>query len=144
MPRDQFRSSHSIRVRWAEVDPQGVVFNANYLMYSDVAAVEYWRSIGQPYPSAFHALGVDTFVVKATLEFKAPALYDEAIDLLARVGRLGRTSLSMLIEICREDTLLVSGEIVYVIASTDDRTPTPIPEPIRQSILQYERTAPDQ
>ena len=38
MPRDDFRLRHELRVRWAEVDPQGIVFNPNYLMYFDVAA----------------------------------------------------------------------------------------------------------
>jgi len=51
-----------LRVRWAEVDPQNIVFNAHYLMYFDVAATEYWREIGCEYPARFLAHGVDTFV----------------------------------------------------------------------------------
>ena len=102
MSREQFRFAHALRVRWAEVDPQGIVFNANYLMYFDVAATEYWRAIGCTYPGAFAPLGVDTFAVKATLEFQAPARFDDVIDVCVRCARLGRTSLRMLLEVHRE------------------------------------------
>jgi acyl-CoA thioester hydrolase len=144
MSREQFRFAHALRVRWAEVDPQGIVFNANYLMYFDVAATEYWRAIGCVYPGAFTELGVDTFAVKATLEFHAPARFDDVIDVCVRCARLGRTSLRMLLEVHREREPLVSGELIYVIASAKERTPTPIPTSLRAAILGYETTAPEQ
>jgi len=50
-----FRHRHALRVRWAEVDMQGVVFNGHYLTYCDVCVTEYWRAIGVPYPQDFHA-----------------------------------------------------------------------------------------
>ncbi len=46
MERAQFRVSHALRVRWAEVDRQNIVFNGHYLTYFDVAITEYWRAIG--------------------------------------------------------------------------------------------------
>lgn len=144
MSREQFRFAHALRVRWAEVDPQGIVFNANYLMYFDVAATEYWRAIGCTYPGAFVEAGVDTFAVKATLEFQAPARFDDVIDVCVRCARLGRTSLRMLLEVHREREPLVSGELIYVIASARERTPTPIPGFLRDAIVGYETTAPEQ
>lgn len=143
MARDQFRCSHSTRVRWAEVDPQGVVFNAHYLAYFDLAAVEYWRAIGYTYPAAFHSLGIDTFVVKATLEFDAPAAFDDAVDLLVRVSRLGRTSLTMVMEVWRGNDHLVTVEVVYVFASTEGRIPSPLPQALRDAITGFERVQPE-
>jgi acyl-CoA thioester hydrolase len=136
--------SHPLRVRWAEVDPQGIVFNANYLMYFDVAATEYWRAIGCPYPNAFTEHGVDTFVVKATLEYHRPARFDDTIDVLVRVARIGRSSLRVLLEVHRDDEHLVSGELIYVVASVETRSSTPVPEPLREAILRYEITPPEQ
>jgi acyl-CoA thioester hydrolase len=144
MSRDQFRFSHALRVRWAEVDPQGIVFNANYLMYFDVAATEYWRTIGCVYPNAFAEHGVDTFAVKATLEFRAPARFDDVIDVCVRAARLGRTSLRLALEVERGDQPLVSGELVYVIAGAETRVPTPIPGFLREAIVRYESTPPEQ
>ena len=45
LSRDDFRFFHPLRVRWAEVDPQGIVFNGNYLTYADVAITEYFRAL---------------------------------------------------------------------------------------------------
>ena len=138
MPRDAFRFSHSLRVRWADLDPQGVVFNPNYLTYFDVGTTEYFRAIGCVYPGAFFAQGVDTFLIKATVEFKAPAKFDDEIEVQARVRRIVRTSITFLLSIRRGDELLVSGELVYVFASLSDRKPAPVPEIVRRAVLDYE------
>jgi acyl-CoA thioester hydrolase len=108
MTRNVFRMVHPLRVRWAEVDAQGIVFNPNYLMYCDVSVTEYWRALGCPYPSAFTERGVDTFVVKATLEYHKPARFDDQLDVLVRTARIGRSSLRVLFEIYRGEEHLVS------------------------------------
>ena len=77
--RDAFRLREQLRVRWAETDLQGIVFNGHYLTYFDVAITEYWRAIGLPYPAAFAGIGVDVFAVKSTVEYLAPARFDEVI-----------------------------------------------------------------
>jgi acyl-CoA thioester hydrolase len=140
MSRDAFRFSHSLRVRWAELDPQGIVFNPNYLTYFDVAITEYWRAVGCLYPNAFAEQGVDTFLVKATVEYEAPARFDDEIDVLARVSRIGRSSMAFLLAIDRREELLVSGELVYVFASLGDRKPVSVPDVIRRAVLGYEHS----
>lgn len=144
MSRDDFCFSHRLRVRWAEVDSQGIVFNAHYLTYFDVAATEYWRSIGWAYPAEFLARGVDTFAVKSTVEYHAPATFDDEIDVLVRIARLGRTSMRVSLEIHREETHLVTGELVYVTASPTNRKPMPIPDGMREAIRRFERKAPEE
>ena len=143
MARKDFRLSHTLRVRWAEVDPQHIVFNANYLMYFDVGVTEYWRALDCVYPEGFTALNVDSLAVKATLEYHASARYDELIDVLVRVSRLGRTSMRVAIEIHRGDDHLVSGELVYVLTDPETRKPAPIPEALRAKILSFETTPPE-
>ena len=88
-----FRLRQPLRVRWAEVDLQGVVFNGHYLTYCDVCVTEYWRAIGMIYPAAFLEIGSDLFVRKATLEYHAAALFDDELELCGRTARLGTTSL---------------------------------------------------
>jgi acyl-CoA thioester hydrolase len=83
-------------------------------MYADVPISEYWREAGCLYPGGFAEHGVDTSVVKATLEYHAPARFDDLLDVLVRVARIGRSSLQVLIEVCRAEQRLVGGEIVYV------------------------------
>jgi acyl-CoA thioester hydrolase len=143
MARSDFKLSHSLRVRWAEVDPQNIVFNANYLMYFDVGVTEYWRAVDCVYPEGFTALGVDSFAVKATLEYHASARYDDVIDLLVRVSKLGRTSIRMVVEIHRGPEHLITGELIYVLADPKTRAPVPIPEALRSKILGFEIKPPE-
>lgn len=141
MLRDAFRFSHLLRVRWADLDPQGVVFNPNYLTYFDVGITEYFRAIGCVYPGAFFAQGVDTFLIKATVEFKAPAKFDDEIEVQARVRRIGRTSMTFVLSIMRGDELLVTGELIYVFTSLSDRKSALVPDVVRRAVLDYEVSA---
>jgi len=142
VPRSDFAFSHQLRVRWAEVDRQGIVFNGHYLTYFDVGITEYWRAIGYPYPGALLEQGNDTFAVKATVEYKAPARYDDLLDVLVRVGRIGRTSLQFLLQIDRDGVQIVVGELIYVNADADTRKPVPVPDFLRDAILSFERIPP--
>jgi acyl-CoA thioester hydrolase len=142
MPRSDFTFSHSLRVRWAEVDRQGIVFNGHYLTYFDVGITEYWRAIGHPYPDALLASGNDMFVKKAALEYRGPAQYDDLLDVLVRVARIGRSSLRFLLEIHRGQTHLIDGEIVYVNADPATRKSAPVPGFLREAIVRFERVPP--
>ena len=57
-----FRFHEPLRVRWAEIDAQAIVFNAHYLMYIDTAIAGYWRALGVPYVEAMQQLGGDLYV----------------------------------------------------------------------------------
>lgn len=57
MKRQDFRCTARLRVRWAEVDIQKIVFNAHYLTYADVGMTEYWRALAMPYEAAMRSLG---------------------------------------------------------------------------------------
>lgn len=144
MARNDFRFSHRLRVRWAEVDRQGIVFNGHYLMYFDIGVTEYYRAIGLPYPEGLEQHGTDLYVKKAELEYHAPAQYDDELDVCVRVPRLGRSSFDFLAEVFKGDELLVSGRLVYVNADPATRKSAPVPEFLRSAIRSYERIAPQE
>jgi YbgC/YbaW family acyl-CoA thioester hydrolase len=96
-----FRHRVPLRVRWAEVDRQGVVFNAHYLLYCDVCVTEYWRAVGLRYPDDFEPLGTDLYVRRATVDYRAAALYDDELDVCGRIARLGGSSLHFAVELYR-------------------------------------------
>src|SRR5262249_56020841 len=93
MDRADFTLVHPLRVRWAEVDRQDVVFNGHYFFYFDVAVTEYWRAIGLDYPKSLVEHGTDLFAVKATAEFHGSATYDDVLDIGCRTSRLRPTAL---------------------------------------------------
>lgn len=141
--RDEFTFFHRLRVRWAEVDAQGIVFNPHYFAYADVGMTEYMRTVGFPYPSGLLAFGADLFAVRSEAEFMASARYDDELDLAVRVEYLGRSSLRFRTAIFRDQELLTAIRITYVNASIDDRRPTAIAESIVARIVAFERTAPE-
>ena len=133
-PLTAFRLRHSLRVRWAEVDPQNIVFNGHYLTYFDVAITEYWREIGAPYPAITERWGSDLFVVKATIEYHGSAQYDQMLDIGVRVARIGTSSMQFVLGIFAGDTHLISGEVVYVNADPATRKSVPVPAGLRALI----------
>ena len=142
MPREDFRCAHELRVRWAEVDMQKIVFNGHYLTYIDTAIAEYWREIGLPYPAGYvERYGSDIFLRKATLEYLGSARYDELLTVCCRVAKLGRSSMTFHFEIYREAEVLISAELVYVNADASMKA-APLPEDLRERVRGYERVAP--
>ena len=142
LSRDDFSFFHPLRVRWAEVDPQGIVFNGNYLTYADVAITEYFRALEVAYPADFLKDGGDFFAVKTLLEYLAPARFDEQLDVGVRVSRLGGASMAFELGIWREDQQLTSGEVVYVHADADNRKSLRLPDWLREKVRGFERAAP--
>jgi acyl-CoA thioester hydrolase len=143
MPRADFVCAHNLRVRWAEVDMQKIVFNGHYLTYIDTAVADYWRGIGLPYPEGYvERFGNDIYLRKATLEYLGSARYDDELAVCCRVARLGRSSMTFHFEIYRQAEVLVSAELVYVNADPSTMKAAPLPEDLRARVLRYERVAP--
>ena len=144
MTRDDFTFFHTLRVRWAEVDRQDVVFNGHYFLYFDVAVSEYWRAIGFNYPQDIvDRFGTDIYAVKAAAEYQSSATYDDVLDIGCRVARIGRSSMQFRLGIFRGSEQLTSGELIYVNADPGTRRSAPWPEPLQKAILGYEKLQPE-
>jgi acyl-CoA thioester hydrolase len=142
MAKSDYKCVHRLRVRWAEVDMQKVVFNGHYLTYIDTAVADYWREIGLDYPDGYlQKYGNDVFLRKTTVEYLGSAHYDDELAVYCRVARLGRTSFTWAFEIHR-DLPLVTAELVYVNADPKTMKAAPLPEELRARVRAYERTAP--
>jgi YbgC/YbaW family acyl-CoA thioester hydrolase len=138
MNRADFRFLEPLRVRWAEVDMQKIVFNGHYLMYVDTAVAGYWRALALPYHETMEQLQGDLYVRKATLEYEGSARYDERLEVGIRTGRIGNSSMVFHAGVFRGETLLVGGELVYVFADPSTQTSRPVPPALREALLAYE------
>jgi acyl-CoA thioester hydrolase len=125
--------THRIRVRYGECDPQGVVFNAHYFAYFDIALTELWRAAAGGYAGMMED-GIDLQVVEATARYKAPARFDDEIDVTIEVAKLGTTSMVTSLAIRRDGALLVEGELAHVFVDTTALTKVPIPERVRSAL----------
>ena len=127
---------HELRVRYGECDPQGIVFNANYLLYFDVAFTELWRAAVGPWQEMVER-GVDAVVAEANIRFRAPARFDDELRLRAIVARLGATAITTEIDVLRGDELLVEGWLRHVCVDTDGWSKTELPEWVRSGLRRF-------
>lgn len=137
--KSDFRFHHDIRVRFADTDLQGIVFNANYLTYYDVAWTEYFRAIGFQWKDLL-ALGVDTVLARTTIEFKSPAEFDEILEVHTRVSKIGTTSLTFEFAIYpqAENRLIGSATSLYVCVDPKTLKSTRLPDRLRRRIIEFE------
>jgi acyl-CoA thioester hydrolase len=149
MAKADFACAPRLRVRWAEVDMQKIVFNGHYLTYIDTAVAEYWRAIGLPYPEGYvDRYANDVYLRKATVEYLGSARYDDELEICCRVAKLGRSSMTFHFEIypssreAAERAPLVTAELVYVNADPATMKAAPLPDDLRKRVLRYERVAP--
>ena len=132
--------SHELRVRYGECDPQGIVFNANYLAYFDVAVTELWREAIGPWRTMVQR-GYDVVVAEANLRFRATARFDDVIALGARVAEMGTTSLRLELDVRRDGELLVEGWLRQVFVDAKTWAKTPIPDWVREALAPYAATS---
>ena len=138
MQARDFRFHHFLRVRWAEVDVQKIVFNPHYLMYFDCAVADYWRALAMPYEATMQQLQGEMYLRKTSVEFNASAVMDDRLDVALRCDRIGTSSMAFAGGIFRGDQLLIQGELVYVFANPAAKTSQPVPAPLRSWIEAYE------
>ncbi len=137
-----FRYFHSLRVRWAEVDMQKIVFNSHYLMYIDTAMSSYWREMALPYQTTLAEYSGDLYVKKSTLEYHASANMDELLSIGLKCERFGNSSILFIVGIFRSQQLLVSGEIIYVFADPKTQSSKPVPLELKKVFVDFEKGLP--
>jgi YbgC/YbaW family acyl-CoA thioester hydrolase len=138
MKRQNFRHFEPLRVRWAEIDAQGIVFNGHYLTYVDTAISGYWRALALPYADTMKQLGGDMFVRRAALDYLGSARYDDRLDVGVRVREFGNSSMKVDAAVFRGEQLLVGADMVYVFADPAAHTPQRLPDALRDVIHGFE------
>jgi len=140
MARADFKFFHGLRVRYSEIDAQGIVFNAHYLTYFDTAIYEYLRTLAFDYHSHVGDSGQDFHAVKAMVEFHRPCRFDDEIDVGVRVARLGRSSITFHLEVLLKDGIdpHASGQVIWVNADQQSGKSARLPAQLVESIKLYE------
>ncbi|HEV7980980.1 thioesterase family protein [Amycolatopsis sp.] len=120
-----------LRVRYQECDGQGIVFNANYLAYIDMASFEMDKALFGSH-AEFKAFGVDMVVAEANVKYLAPCRFEDDLVVSARISRIGTTSLIVDFEIHRGDRQVTTAKLRYVFIDPVTFRPTPAPEQLRK------------
>jgi acyl-CoA thioester hydrolase len=135
------RFTYRLRVRFGECDPQGVVFNANYLLYFDVAYTELWR---EAFPGGWDVMvqrGVDLVVAEARQRWRSPARFDEEIDVGLELARLGNTAITTAFEMKAGERLVLEGEIRHVVIDPKTGEKAQMPDWLRAGLEPYAAAA---
>ncbi len=138
MKRHDYRFFDHLRVRWAEIDAQKIVFNAHYLMYFDTAVAGYWRALALPYAESMESLSGDFYVRKATVEYHGSARYDDRLDIGIRAREFGNSSMKVDGAVFHGEQMLVQAEMIYVFADPGTQTPARLPDALRDLIHAFE------
>ncbi|MDT5016476.1 MAG: acyl-CoA thioester hydrolase [Mycobacterium sp.] len=134
--------------RYAEVDQQGVVFNAHYLSWFDEACTGFLVHLGVTYPGLFES-GLDFQVVHSEIDFSGPVRWRDVVRVEVCCERIGSTSFALGFSVKRsnrndydtEEQTAVRGHNVYVVVSRADWAKRPIPDVLREALTSVERQA---
>jgi acyl-CoA thioester hydrolase len=124
---------HRVRPRYAEVDMQGVVFNAHWLTYFDEACTRFFEHIGYEASEAFFT-EFDVMLVKAVLEWSGPTGFDEPVDIEVTVCRVGTKSFDVAYSATVGDRPACAGVITYVSVTPGTHDSVPIPDELRRRL----------
>jgi acyl-CoA thioester hydrolase len=140
--KSDFTFHHNIRVRFADTDLQGIVFNGNYLTYYDVAWTEYFRELGLTYQRMLD-MNADTVLARTEIDFKSPARFDDILEVYVRVAKIGNSSLIFKFEIYPqgEDRLVGAASSLYVCIDSKTQKPVRVPDEMRSLISEREGQA---
>lgn len=127
---------HRLRVRYSECDPQGVVFNAHYVTYFDIALTELWREAIGPYGEMVEG-GADMVVAEVRARYLAPARFDDVLEVSIALSRLGNTAMTTLMEVRLDGELVVEGEMRHVFVDTTTGAKRAIPDEVRRGLAPY-------
>jgi acyl-CoA thioester hydrolase len=130
---EEFRFTQ--RVRYHECDPQGVVFNGNYLAYFDVGMTELWREAGG-YEEMISD-GTDMVVAEAGVRYIAPLRFDDEFEVVLTVTRLGTTSMTTSLRLERGGETTTEGELRHVFVTAGEGEKVPVPEAVREGLAPY-------
>lgn len=131
-----FKFSARTRVGFSDTDAQGVVYYGRYNPYFDLARTEYLRRLG-----LLRRREGGDFVMRANdVEYFAPAVFDDEIEVVARVSRIGRTSVTFEFAAYREpdDLLMVTAHQTLVYVDLAERRARPVPDSFRAPVLAFE------
>jgi acyl-CoA thioester hydrolase len=125
--------THRIRVRYGECDPQGVVFNANWLAYFDVVLTELWRELVGGYAEMIEG-GADMVVAEANVRYLGPAGFDDEIEFEMSASRLGQTALGTRIVATVDGRVVVEGAMRHVFIDPETKAKKPMPDHVRDAL----------
>lgn len=123
------------KIRYSDCDPQGIVFNANYVRYWDDAITDWFEELGFG-GIELGGIGVDVVTARVEIDFKAAAKLGDTLVTEAVVERFGDTSMTVLVTTRRQSDgqIVAAGKAMYVFVDPEEFRPIVVPESFREAV----------
>lgn len=123
-----------LRVRYGECDAQRVVFNARYGDYVDLATTEFMGALGLR--GVIINGELDYQLVRQTLEWKAPARFDQVLEICVYAKHLGNTSFGLMTEfrVADVEAVIATADTTYVLVDANTLVKKPLPADLRAAL----------
>tara|TARA_E500000178_G_scaffold34369_1_gene31086 strand:+ start:228 stop:656 length:429 start_codon:yes stop_codon:yes gene_type:complete len=140
MNKTDFHYTHTFRVRYSEVDAQGIVFNAHYLTYFDCAITEYYRELNYNYALEVKRHNKDFHVIKTIIEYKKTISFDQLVDACIKTSKIGFSSITFDIALFehKKKILLALGTIIQVYTDQTTMKSSQLPKMFIKKIKKFE------
>lgn len=123
-----------LRVYYEDTDAGGIVYYANYLRFFERGRTEYLRAVGVDHRELRRDHGLIFAVRSCNVEYLAPALLDDSLQVVTEIRAIGASRLDMAQFIRHEERLLTTAKITVVAVGIDGKAKR-IPDGLRQKIL---------
>jgi len=138
---DGFTFSTDVRVRFADTDAQGIAHNSRYLVWFEVARVEYLRAFAGGY-QALRDHGIEALVLESHCRYLAPARFDDLLHVHTRCGDLRGARFRYDYAIARDDGVVVAdGHTLHACVNAHTLAPTRVPDWLRDAIDRVESSS---
>jgi acyl-CoA thioester hydrolase len=135
--RVDFGFSTEVKVRFAETDAQGIAHHAVYLVWFEVARIEYLARFRGGYPE-LQAAGIEALTLDASVTYRVPAHFDDVLVIRARCGELRGARFRFEYRVERDGELIAEGWTKHACADARTLRPTRVPEWLVEAIRQVE------
>ncbi len=138
---DGYTFTTTVRVRFADTDAQGIAHNASYLVWYEVARVEYLRAYAGGY-QALRDHGIEALVLESHCRYVVPAVFDDLLHVRTRCVGLRGARFRYEYSIVRDDgTLMADGYTAHACVDSATLKPTRVPDWLRDAITRVESSS---
>jgi acyl-CoA thioester hydrolase len=138
---DGYTFTTTVRVRFADTDAQGIAHNASYLVWYEVARVEYLRAYAGGY-QALRDHGIEALVLESHCRYVVPAVFDDLLHVHTRCVGLRGARFRYEYAIIRDDgTLMADGYTAHACVDSATLKPTRVPDWLRDAITRIESSS---
>ncbi len=128
-------------MRFAETDAQGIAHNSNYLVWFEVARVEYLAQHAGGY-QRLRDLGIEALVLESHVRYLQPARFDDQLVINARCVDIKGARFRYEYAIARDGEVIADGWTSHATVDGQSLRPTRVPTWLTEAILSAEQSAP--